>query len=627
MMDRRIARIAWRVALATALLSTIDVEAQVPPNARIVISTSSHAVLTGTPNGVTVENEDLALCELGSSGLDTTSCNWSLFFDGSAAGLNSSVKALDILPDGSLVMAVGGDGSIPDLSAVKTKDLARFIPDDPLHPPYLHGEWRLFLDGDAVKDSSDTRVWDSVAVLPDGDVLVSVSRGGTLGGVPFENEDILRCHPTAFSSGGAITACAYSMFFDASQVNGGGVGSFTGNLFAFELVGPAGHLLFRAGNSANLPAHESERDLLRFVGTFGTAPVGSVDFFFDGRSNVQGAGLGGETLQALAFVPDDDGDGFPDGLDNCPSVANPGQEDADGDGVGDACDLCANRPDPTCRCGDGILDHPSEQCDLGDAVNGQPGSPCSAGCTINGKCTGTGQPCTVASQCPTGQGCCGNGIPEGDEGCDDGNVINGDTCGNGCESNPGGVPILGCEDLSGPSIVPAFVRNTTFTDTPKVAGPFDKWRTSGDFNLFSGNAIDPDTESVAIIFNQDGGPPAYTAQLGPGAFAQKGAPPRTTTWKFLDKEADVAGALGLRQAKFVLGKTNKVKDVADGRNVSIALDTMSPVRLRQTMRVGDECATALLACDVKANGRVLRCRSTTLGSPGGAFLDGIQAFP
>jgi hypothetical protein len=36
--------------------------------------------------------------------------------------------------------------------------------------------------------------------------------------------------------------------------------------------------------------------------------------------------------------PDTDGDGFIDACDNCPGVANPGQENCDGDQYGDACD-------------------------------------------------------------------------------------------------------------------------------------------------------------------------------------------------------------------------------------------------------------------------------------------------
>lgn len=43
-------------------------------------------------------------------------------------------------------------------------------------------------------------------------------------------------------------------------------------------------------------------------------------------------------LYDLNNLPDTDGDGVHDLLDNCPNVANPDQNDFDGDGIGDACD-------------------------------------------------------------------------------------------------------------------------------------------------------------------------------------------------------------------------------------------------------------------------------------------------
>ena len=53
---------------------------------------------------------------------------------------------------------------------------------------------------------------------------------------------------------------------------------------------------------------------------------------------------------------DSDGDGIVDSLDNCPTVANPGQENEDGDALGDACDPCPVDIDNTDSDGDGVGD-------------------------------------------------------------------------------------------------------------------------------------------------------------------------------------------------------------------------------------------------------------------------------
>jgi hypothetical protein len=88
---------------------------------------------------------------------------------------------------------------------------------------------------------------------------------------------------------------------------------------------------------------------------FGYFVAGAGDVNNDGYDDViagapysdGGGGLLGSTGRAYVFTfanTDSDLDGLLDKQDNCPCIANPGQQDSDGDGMGDACDACPFDP-------------------------------------------------------------------------------------------------------------------------------------------------------------------------------------------------------------------------------------------------------------------------------------------
>jgi Tol biopolymer transport system component len=80
-------------------------------------------------------------------------------------------------------------------------------------------------------------------------------------------------------------------------------------------------------------------------------------------TTVREDGVGGSDIYLLQLGPADDcdGDGVPNGDDNCVLTPNPGQEDADGDGFGDVCDNCPNTPNPSQADSDG--DGSGDACD------------------------------------------------------------------------------------------------------------------------------------------------------------------------------------------------------------------------------------------------------------------------
>lgn len=105
-------------------------------------------------------------------------------------------------------------------------------------------------------------------------------------------------------------------------------------------------------------------------------------------------------------VPDGDGDGVPDSVDNCPDDANAYQADIDGDDVGDFCDNCPSVVNPDQSDGD--------RDGIGEACDNCPFDP------NPGQTDADGDGC--------GDVCDGDCLCESDADCDDGLACTGDTC-------------------------------------------------------------------------------------------------------------------------------------------------------------------------------------------------------
>jgi len=214
--------------------------------------------------------------------------------------------------------------------------------------------------------------------------------------------------------------------------------------------------------------------------------------------------------------------------------------------------------------------------------------------------------------CPSGEGCCGNKVVEANEACDDGNLIEDDVCTSDCEANLAGTPIIGCEDLTGPNILPAALKSMKFQDTSD-APDVDRWKTKGQAIFAPGLTIDPDSEDVRIIYNNTPSGLLFSSILAPGncapapsCFVQKDP---KLKWKFKNKDANVPGSPGWRKGKFGV-KANTIKFNSDGRKTTLFTAADALAGLRQTLRVGDVCITTVMTCAQK--GSSFKCSVPTL---------------
>jgi VCBS repeat-containing protein len=152
---------------------------------------------------------------------DMGSHSFSILFVGADVGLFGpfeAIDALDLLPDGRLIVSTVGQVSVPSatgfpLLRATGQDLLAFTPTS--LDPTTQGTWALYFDGRAVGLETDEEGVDAVSIEENGDVFLSTQGPFAVSGLSGEGEDVFVCTPTDVSTG-AITGCTFSPYFDGT---------------------------------------------------------------------------------------------------------------------------------------------------------------------------------------------------------------------------------------------------------------------------------------------------------------------------------------------------------------------------------------------------------------------------
>jgi len=159
---------------------------------------------------------DIVQFDATSFGNNTTGV-FSLYFDGNDVGLDTSgekIDALEVLPDGRILISTTGTPTLSGFSGLKDEDILAFTP--ATLGAATSGTWALYFDGSDV-DLATTSSEDIDALDIDSNGVIYLSATGDFGitGISGSDEDIFVCSP---SSLGNVTACNFSsgLFFDGS---------------------------------------------------------------------------------------------------------------------------------------------------------------------------------------------------------------------------------------------------------------------------------------------------------------------------------------------------------------------------------------------------------------------------
>jgi hypothetical protein len=197
----------------------------------ILLSFDSTVTVSGTSGNITFAPTDIARFD-GSLG-PTTTGTFSMYFNGTDVGLDSSsdyIDAIEVLPDGKLLISTRGNPTVPGPTGLADEDLLQFTPVTLGNTTI--GAWALYFDGSDVGLSTNSQEdIDALDVDSNGAIYLSTLGDFSVTGVAGADEDVFFCTPTSL---GSSTVCAYStaLYFDGSTW-----GQSANDVDAFNLSG------------------------------------------------------------------------------------------------------------------------------------------------------------------------------------------------------------------------------------------------------------------------------------------------------------------------------------------------------------------------------------------------------
>ncbi|MCB9119309.1 MAG: hypothetical protein M9936_06945 [Caldilinea sp.] len=245
--------------------------------------------LGGTGTGLTFNTSDILHYDL-------TNGVWSMVFDGSDVGITVGVDGFQMEVDGTLLLSLALDATLPGIGAVDDADIVRFTPTQ--LGPTTTGTYTMVLDGsDVGLDAIASENIDALGRAPDGGLLVSVAGSFSAGGVTGGDEDIFRFDATSL---GDETAGAWSLTFDGSDM---ALDTATGEDIDGFWVDPATGALYLSSLdffTIGVGVAGDKNDLYVCApGSLGEATACTPGFFWDAGAH----GLEGGNVRGFTLIP------------------------------------------------------------------------------------------------------------------------------------------------------------------------------------------------------------------------------------------------------------------------------------------------------------------------------------